>query len=146
MRLAILPDLHPKLSFPPPGFCPLKDGDLSGSFPEAALSLFQMLVWAAWGSAHHCTPKPLSSSWPVLLCPKLHIRETTKEPTQMQTHEGLFTSSSLGPSIPDTVEQGLGPPRWVTAGFLWASLGDFQKGWRNFSSSVYILIWGFQEH
>ena len=27
----------------------------------------------------------------------------------MQTHEGLFTSSSLGPSIPNTVEQGLGP-------------------------------------
>ena len=27
----------------------------------------------------------------------------------MQTHEGLFTSSSLGPSAPDTVEQGLGP-------------------------------------
>ena len=27
----------------------------------------------------------------------------------MQTHEGLFTSSSLGPSIPDTAEQGLGP-------------------------------------
>ena len=27
----------------------------------------------------------------------------------MQTHEGLFTSSSLGPSIPDTAEQRLGP-------------------------------------
>ena len=27
----------------------------------------------------------------------------------MQTHEGLFTSSSLGSSIPDTTEQGLGP-------------------------------------
>ena len=27
----------------------------------------------------------------------------------MQTHEGLFTSSSLGPSVRDTAEQGLGP-------------------------------------
>ena len=27
----------------------------------------------------------------------------------MQTHEGVFTSSSLGPCIPDTAEQGLGP-------------------------------------
>ena len=44
-----------------------------------------------------------------LLCPRLRIQETIKEPTQMQTHEGLLTSQSLGPSIPDTVEQGLGP-------------------------------------
>ena len=29
---------------------------------------------------------------------------------------------------------------------LWAGLGDIQKGRRNFSSSVYILIWGFQGH
>ena len=27
----------------------------------------------------------------------------------MQAHEGLLTSSSLDPSIPDTAEQGLGP-------------------------------------
>ena len=37
-----------------------------------------------------------------LLCPRLRIRETTKEPTLMQAHEGLLASSSLGPSIPDT--------------------------------------------
>ncbi|XP_077756318.1 uncharacterized protein LOC144315518 [Canis aureus] len=51
------------------------------------------------------------STWmgQLMLCPRLRIRETTKEPTQMQTHEGLFTSSSLGPSVPDTAEQGLGP-------------------------------------
>ena len=29
---------------------------------------------------------------------------------------------------------------------LRAGLGDLQKGWRNFSSSVYILIWGLQGH
>ena len=29
---------------------------------------------------------------------------------------------------------------------LRAGLGDLQEGWRNFSSSVYILIWGFQGH
>ena len=27
----------------------------------------------------------------------------------MQVHEGLLASSSLGPSVPDTAEQGLGP-------------------------------------
>ena len=27
----------------------------------------------------------------------------------MQTHKGLFTSWSLGPSVPDTAEQGFGP-------------------------------------
>ena len=44
-----------------------------------------------------------------VLCPRLRFRETTKEPTAMQVHEGLFTSSSLGPSILHTAEQGLGP-------------------------------------
>ena len=29
---------------------------------------------------------------------------------------------------------------------LRAGLGDLPKGWSNFSSSVYILIWGLQEH
>ena len=43
-----------------------------------------------------------------LLCPRLRIRETTEKLTLMQTHEGLFTNSSLCPCIPDTVEQGLG--------------------------------------
>ena len=81
-----------------------------------------------------------------LLCPRLRIRETTNEPTPMQTHEGLFTSSSLGPSIPDTAEQGFGPPGGFQLSFLQAGLGDFLKGWRNFSSSVYILIWRFQGH
>ncbi|KAM8963806.1 uncharacterized protein AAEQ78_013166 isoform 2-T4 [Lycaon pictus] len=47
------------------------------------------------------------------LCPRLRIRETTKEPTVMQAHEGLLTSSSLDPSIPDTEEQGLGPQACV---------------------------------
>ena len=44
-----------------------------------------------------------------LFCPRLRIRETTEKPTPMQTHEGLFTSSSLCPSTPDIAEQGLGP-------------------------------------
>ena len=63
----------------------------------------------------------------------------------MQTHEGLFTSSSLGPSTPDS-----GAGTWTPeVGFslvLRAGLGDLQKGWKNFSSSVYILMWGFQGH
>ena len=35
--------------------------------------------------------------------------KTTNELTPMQVHEGLLTSLSLGSSILDTVEQGLGP-------------------------------------
>ena len=58
-----------------------------------------------------------------LLCPRLRIRETTKEPTPMQTHEGLFTSSSLGPSIPDTAEQGLGPRGGFQLSFMGWSRG-----------------------
>ena len=64
----------------------------------------------------------------------------------MQAHEGLLASSSLGPSVPATAEQGLGPRSGLQLGFLWAGLGDFQKGWRDFSNSVCILIWGFQGH
>ena len=44
-----------------------------------------------------------------LFCPRLGIRDTTEKLTPMQTHEGLFTSSSLCPSTPDIAEQGLGP-------------------------------------
>ena len=44
-----------------------------------------------------------------VLCPRLRIRETTKELTPMQTHKGWFPNSSLRPSTPDTAEQGLGP-------------------------------------
>ncbi|XP_048962681.1 uncharacterized protein LOC118353533 isoform X13 [Canis lupus dingo] len=44
-----------------------------------------------------------------LLCPRLRIRKTMEKPTPKQTHEGLFTSSSLCPSIPDSAEQGLRP-------------------------------------
>ena len=75
----------------------------------------------------------------------------------MQTHERLFTSSSLGPSIPNTAEQGLGPPKWVTAGFFigWSrgfseGVGEFLKFCLHFHmglsralSSVLILIWDF---
>ena len=53
-----------------------------------------------------------------VLCPRLWIWETTKEPTPMQAHEGLLASSSLGPSIPDTAEQGLGPRSGLQLGFL----------------------------
>ena len=43
-----------------------------------------------------------------VLCPRLRIQETTEKPTPIQTHVRLFTSSSLCPSIPNRVEQGLG--------------------------------------
>ena len=41
--------------------------------------------------------------------PKIANPRNHQKPTLMQTHEGLFTSLSLCPCIPDTVEQGLGP-------------------------------------
>ena len=68
----------------------------------SALTTRETLRMGSWRSLG-------SRTSPQMLCPRLRIRETTKEPTPMQTHEGLFTSSSLGPSIPDTAEQGLGP-------------------------------------
>ncbi|XP_048962664.1 uncharacterized protein LOC118353533 isoform X3 [Canis lupus dingo] len=59
-----------------------------------------------WGSRPHQKGLLRTTG---LFCPRLRIRETTEKPTPMQTHEGLFTSSSLCPSTPDIAEQGLGP-------------------------------------
>ena len=74
----------------------------------------------------------------------------------MQAHEGLLASSSLGPSIPDTAEQGLGPPGGFQLSFKGWSRGppegveEFLKfclhsdmGLSGALSSVLILIWGF---
>ena len=74
----------------------------------------------------------------------------------MQTHEGLFTSLSLGPSIPDTAEQGLGPRGGFQLSFKGWSRGppegveEFLKfcshsdmGLLRALSSVLILLWGF---
>ena len=44
-----------------------------------------------------------------VLCPRWRIRETTKEPTLMQTPKGCFTNSSMCSSIGHTVEQEFGP-------------------------------------
>ena len=80
-----------------------------------------------------------------LSCPRLRIREPSEKPTVMQTHEGLFTTSSLCPSVPNKRSMDLDPE----VGFslvLRAGLGNLQKGWSNSSSSVYILIWGLQGH
>ena len=46
---------------------------------------------------------------PQTVVPKIANMRNLQEPIPMQTHEGLFTSSILYPSIPDTAEQGLGP-------------------------------------
>ena len=75
----------------------------------------------------------------------------------MQTHKGLFTSLSLGPSIPDTAEQGLGPRDGFQLSFMGWSRGppkrveEFLKfclhsdmGLSRALSSVLILMWGFQ--
>ena len=91
----------------------------------------------------------------------------------MQTHEGLFTSSSLGPSVPDTAEQGLGPGGGFQLSFKdWSrgppeGLEQFLKSCLHFDmgtswalssvliligascpglGSVFILIWSFLGH
>ena len=46
----------------------------------------------------------------------------------MQTHQGLFTSSSLGPSVPDTAEQGLGPRGGCQLSFKGWSRGPPEEG------------------
>ena len=74
----------------------------------------------------------------------------------MQTHEGLFTSSSLGPSVPDAAEQGLGPRGGFQLSFMGWSRGppegveEFLKfclhsdmGLSRALSSILILIWDF---
>ena len=75
----------------------------------------------------------------------------------MQTHEGLFASSSLGSSVlPDTAERGLGPRGGFQLSFMGWSRGppegeeEFLKfclhsdmGLSRALSSVLILIWGF---
>ena len=74
----------------------------------------------------------------------------------MQTHDGLLTSSNLGPSVPDTAEQGLGPQGRFQLSFKGWSRGppegleQFLKfcshsdmGLSRALSSVLILIWGF---
>ena len=70
-------------------------------------------AWVPWAQracgAISVAMEVISGQQALVLCPRLRIQETTKEPTPMQTHEGLFTSSSMGPNIPDTAEQGLGP-------------------------------------
>ena len=75
----------------------------------------------------------------------------------MQAHEGLLASSSLGPSIPDTAEQGLGPRGGFQLSFIMGwSRGPpeggeeflkfclhFDMGLSRALSSVLILIWDF---
>ena len=72
----------------------------------------------------------------------------------MPAHEGLLASSSLGPSIPDTAEQGLGPRGGFQLSFKGWSRGppegveEFLKfclhsdmGLSSALSSVLILVW-----
>ena len=53
---------------------------------------------------------------PKILNPRNHQGADTDE-----TPEGLFTSWSLGPSAPDTLEQGLGPRTKGRGSFIGAS-------------------------
>ena len=50
----------------------------------------------------------------------------------MQAHEGLLASSSLGPSIPDTAEQGLGPRSGLQLGFFIGWSRGFSEGVEEF--------------
>ena len=87
----------------------------------------------------------------VIVVPKIANLRNHQGADKMQAHEGLLASSSLGPSIPDTAEQGLGPGSGLQLGFLKAGVGDFQKGWNNSKmglsttgmGSVVFLIWDY---
>ena len=50
----------------------------------------------------------------------------------MQEYEGLFTSSSLGPSILHTAEQGLGPRSGLQLGFFMVWSRGFSEGVEEF--------------
>ena len=80
-----------------------------------------------------------------MLCPRLQIRETTMELTLMQTTRVNFQTRACVQVHPTQRSRDLDHE----VGFclvLRACIGDLQKGWSNFSSSVYILIWGLQGH
>ena len=95
------------------GHCSLCPGGWAWTGSGALPPLPATCAWVPWAQrarrAVSVAVEVISGQQVLVLCPRLRIRETTKEPTPMQTHEGLFTSSSLGPNIPDTAEQGLGP-------------------------------------
>ena len=83
--------------------CPGGQGWLgSGALPPLPVSP----CLCAWGTeglrGGSVALEGMSGQQALVLCPRLLIRETTKEPTPMQTPEGFFTSWSLGPSAPDT--------------------------------------------
>ena len=85
--------------------CPVGRGWLgSGALPP----LPEPLCLCAWGTeglrGGSVALEGMSGQQALVLCPRLLIRETTKEPTPMQTPEGFFTSWSLGPSAPNTEE------------------------------------------
>ena len=56
---------------------------------------------------------------------------------------GFINKLELGSKYTRHSGAGTWTLRGVTTGFLWAGLGDFQKGWRNFLSSVFIPIRDF---
>ena len=74
--------------------------------------------------------------------------------TDANTREFIY-KLQLGSKCAPQGGAGTGTPGWVPAGVLWAGLGDFQKGQKNFFipiwgkgwgsilSSVFIPIWDF---
>ena len=63
----------------------------------------------------------------------------------MQSHEGLLGSLSLGPSIPDTAEQGLGPRGGFQLSFKGWSRGP-PEGGEEFLKFCLHYDMGFQGH
>ena len=76
---------------------------------------FKMGVWKekTLPCKMHFSPCQISTC----CAPDCECEKTAKEPMPMQVHEGLLASSSLGPSTPDTAEQGLGPRGGLQLGF-----------------------------
>ena len=57
----------------------------------------------------------------VVLCPRLRIRETTKEPTPMQTHEGLLQAGAWVQVYPTQRSRDLDPETKRRSSFTGAS-------------------------
>ena len=96
--------------------------DAGGVSGALALGLSILPPQSAWASTEELpSPRVSADSLRTLrllyLCPSFFwfCFFISEKLTLMQTQEGLFTSSSLCPSIPNRVEQGLGTTRWVLA-------------------------------
>ena len=76
------------------GHCSLCPGGRAWTCSGAIPPLPATRAWVPWAQracrAVSVAVEVISGQQALVLCPRLRIRETTKEPTPMQTHEGLL--------------------------------------------------------